>query len=226
MADGYTEMFSPARQGVMVATAAIEAAAAALADAEAAHALAVVTAAAADEHLRSVAEAEHAAGVDLATRIKQAVSGGEKLKVAPPSAKAAARGAAEADAAARAVYLLNAELEAARARLTEAQDGQRLATQAVLAEAVEGIVGEMEAAFALLERRFYDLRALESAGFTTTAAGGQRLAFNSRALRFLRWELQPSARAPSAQAALAEKWRAWRNRLVTDPMAQPPEGGE
>ena len=217
-----------ARQSVITALAKRGEAAELVAESEAAHALAVTEAEAADKRLSDVAEAEREAATALADRIRTAAKAGGKLKPTGPGDEAIARGTAEAEARAAhaALLLLERAGAAARSALDEAQNGVQLATQAAAGEVASRIIDAMDAALRVLEDGHFHLVALDQASWTATAEGNQRLRFDERARKFVGWTFTPRQRAGGAAAALTDRWRAWRNDLTEDPYAASPWDGD
>ncbi len=210
----------------LIATAVAKHAAsvASLAQAEAAHALAITVAQAADERLAEVVANEQMAAGDMAARIRAAAATGEELARTKPTATALARSTAEAEcrAAHEAVGMLRIELAQAQAAVSTALIDVALATHGGCATAAKTILADMAAAFEALELGFFHLRALDAAAFTVTPEGPKRLTYDEHGRKLAAFELKPRFMIPLERQALVERWREWRASLVDDPDAPPP----
>lgn len=219
-------MLSPARQGIVDAAERVTLAAVAVAGAEAASAMALAEAEAADQLLSALADTEHTVAVDLAERIKAAAASGAKLEsIAPTSPPVIVRDYAQtrATSAHAAVRMLAHELEVAKVALAAAQEAKALATMAVVAEAADNLVAEMQAAFDILQRGHFMLKGLEAAAYTATAKDGfQRLRWTEQGRKFATWDLTPRQRYGGEAEALNVRFRTWRAALAEDPAAPMP----
>lgn len=201
--------------------------AASLADldrAEAIYALAIAEVADAEERLAAVEAAEQAAAGDMAARIRAAAAAGECLARPEPTATALARSTAEAEckAAHEVAGMLRLEFTAAQAAVDAALLGVSLATHEGCAAVAKTILDDMAAAWEVLERGFFHLRALDAAAFTVTPVGPKRLAYGEQGRKLAAFEMKPRFVIPSERQALVDQWRKWRDSLASDPDAPSP----
>ena len=212
-----------------------EAAAEALATAEAVYAVAVKQAENAGQRVADIAAIEEQAVGDFADRIRAAVATGAKLTPAKPSADAIARHTAEAEsrAATAAVTLLAVELEQARKALEGAQLGVQLAEHDACAAAAAEIVERMRAALQTMIECRLNLDALIDVAITPLPGpteplrpgqewiGAKRIVLDAAGQALVRIDLGPQLYRNGATSgtrdAVRNQWRAWRNALPENP---------
>ena len=218
---------SPGRAVLMKAIGARRDAQADVDTAQGAYALARSAVEAAERKLQGVKGAERSSGADLAERFRTAARHGGT----PPSGPAIGDGAvrraeaeSELSAAQAALALLGADLERERARAADAEAAVQTATRDILGEELERLADEAGAALETLKRIRRDMIAIEAASYTMSEGALRKLTISPAARLIMRWELANGDTSVTQQAKQrhTQVWREFRDRLVSDPVADPP----
>jgi hypothetical protein len=195
-------------------------------EAVAAHNVAYLASISAERRLEDLAEAEEAAGVDLAKKIKMDVAEGRiaevKLGRADPTDRA--RAMTEVSQTQAALRMLKGELDSAKEVAAQAAEDVQARIRDVMASQIPAMRAEAEAAVETLKRIRWSLLGLSKASYFQTASGLRSLPFSHDLQQLIQWNFTSGdeRRPISDRADDVAPWRAFREALATDAFASAP----